>query len=270
MLLSVSNIAWHKGDDPVFFRLLKEYGFGAIDVAPTKIWPDWGANADAVSAFKGRLAEQGLKAVGMQSIFFGTQGLNVFAASEQWLATKRHLRKVTALAQKLGVTRVVFGAPNNRDPGETVPAQVREIALRRMRRLGAIFAEKQAILCLEPVPATAGGKFLLTTRETAEFVREVGHAGIGLNLDAAFLSGEGVPIAESVRAFADVIAHVHASEPELGTFANPKADHVAIAAALRKIDYRGAVAIEMRGVDGAEEANLRTAMTVVRQHYGAA
>ncbi len=268
MLLSVSNIAWHKGDDHEFFDLLKEFGFRGIDVAPTKIWPDWKVTGDSAQILRERLTASGLSAVGMQSIFFGTEGLNLFAQPEQWLATKRHLRRVALIAQWIGATRVVFGAPNNRDPNGVPESAVREIAKRRLRKLGAIFSERGAVLCLEPVPIVAGGRFLCTTMEAADFVRDVSHPGIGLNLDAAFLAGEEVPIEQAVRDCADVIAHVHASEPGLGNFAEPKVDHGIIGWALKNIGYSGAVAIEMRAVDGLEDKNLRLAMTVVRQCYG--
>lgn len=270
MHLSVSNIAWHRGDDASFLSILREFGFTGVDIAPTKVWPDWNSSVDDWAAFAKLLDGFGLSAIGMQSIFFGTQGLNVFAAADLWSETKRHLRRVARLARGIGATRVVFGAPANRDPGEIPPERAYDIALRRLRRLASIFDEQAAVLCMEPVPAEVGGKFLRTTLETAEFVRAVGHRGIALNLDAAFLTAESVPVGDTIQACADVIAHVHASEPGLSDFAQPRSAHAEIASALRAVGYRGAVAIEMRGVAGMEEPNLRAAMSVVRQCYGTA
>lgn len=270
MQLSVSNIAWAQGDDPALLNLLRENRYAGLDVAPTKIWPDWQATADATARFSQQVAAAGLRTIGMQSIFFGTTGLNVFADGELWLATKRHLRRVAAIARDIGATRIVFGAPANRDPGNLPAAAATEIAVRRLRRLGGIFAEAGTRLCLEPVPADAGGRFLLTTLETAAFVRQVDHPGVCLNLDAAFLMGEGEQIERTIQSCADVIGHAHASEPALGTFVPSRVDHRAIGAALRKIGYADAVAIEMRAVAGAEDRNLRDAMKVVSACYGIA
>ncbi|MBK8160545.1 MAG: sugar phosphate isomerase/epimerase [Rhodospirillaceae bacterium] len=270
MLLSVSNIAWTQGDDPALLNLLRANGYAGLDVAPTKIWPDWQADSAATARFARQVTDAGLRTIGMQSIFFGTTSLNIFADGERWLATKRHLRRVAGIAKNIGATRIVFGAPANRDPGNLAAAAAAEIALRRLRRLGGIFADAGTRLCLEPVPADAGGRFLLTTLETATFVRLVDHPGICLNLDSAFLAGEGEPIERTIQSCADVIGHAHASEPALGTFAPSRVDHRAMGVALRKIGYTGAVAIEMRAITGAEERNLRDAMKVVSACYGVA
>lgn len=268
MRLSVSNIAWDRGDDPAFLALVSGAGFHHVDVAPTKIWPDWMPPPGATERFAAELAQSGLSACGMQSIFFGTANLNIFAADEaEWQRCRSHLRRVAGIARAIGATRVVFGAPGNRDPGSMAPGPVTEMACARLRELGADFLAADAVLCMEPVPADAGGRFLRTTTETAAMVRMVDHPGIGLNLDSAFLTGEGADIPRVIESCADVIAHAHASEPGLGNFAAPAVDHRAVAAALRAIGYAGCVAIEMRAVSGQEESNLRRALAVVGDAY---
>jgi sugar phosphate isomerase/epimerase len=58
------------------------------------------------------------------------------------------------------------------------------------------------------------------------------------------LAGDDAP--ERVRAGADVLAHVHASAPQLGPVGGDgPVDHEAIAAALRAVDYDGHVSVEM-------------------------
>ena len=137
MKFSVSQIAWESGKDPAFLDLLAVAGFHHVDIAPTKIWPDWKIANPSPAAFRQALANRGMACAGMQSIFFGSKGLNVFGDDTSWDALARHFAQVCAVAGELGVAAVVFGAPANRDPGEwrgDVPA----MALDR-HRMGPVF-----------------------------------------------------------------------------------------------------------------------------------
>ena len=71
-----------------------------------------------------------------------------------------------------------------------------------------------------------------------------------------------------MRAGADVLAHVHASAPQLGAVGpDGPVDHDAVAAALRAVDYDGHVSVEMLAqADDAAGAVWRTA-DFVRKTY---
>ena len=74
---------------------------------------------------------------------------------------------------------------------------------------------------------------------------------------------------ERVRAGADVLAHVHASAPQLGPVGpDGRIDHEAVAGALRAGDYDGHVSVEMLppGEDDPTGAVRRTA-DFVRKTY---
>jgi sugar phosphate isomerase/epimerase len=72
---------------------------------------------------------------------------------------------------------------------------------------------------------------------------------------------------ERVLAGADVLAHVHASAPQLGVVrAGGRVDHPGLAAALREIGYSGYVSVEMRATDDAVSA-VSSAAHLVRSVY---
>jgi D-psicose/D-tagatose/L-ribulose 3-epimerase len=268
-MLTVSNIAWHDGNDPAFLKMVAGAGFDGIDLAPSKIWPGWQLPEDRGIEFRNCLNSYGLSVVGMQSLFFGAGPLNLFSKdTENWEAFLLHTKTLAAIAVATGATRIVFGAPANRDPGDMNDELAWELACERLRVVGDLFARNDIQLCLEPVPEKIGGKFLKSTSETADFLRKINHSSIKLNLDTAVLLHEKADIQKTIEEYAALIGHVHASEPSLGNFDQPEADHVAVRSALQSIGYEGTVAIEMAAKPGFEASNLTRALNYIKSIYG--
>ena len=268
-MLTVSNIAWHDGADPAFFDMVAAAGFDGIDLAPTKVWPGWQLPEDSGVEFRRRLENYGLSVVGMQSLFFGAGPLNLFTRhAEDWHAFFSHMNTLADIATGTGATRIVFGAPANRDPGDMNDKSAWELACERLEAVGDLYKIRGIQLCLEPVPETIGGKFLTSTLETADFVRKIDHPSIRLNLDTAVLLFEKANISKTIEQCAALIGHVHASEPSLGNFDQPKVDHGAVASALKGIGYEGTIAIEMTAKAGYEASNLTVALDYIKKIYG--
>jgi len=267
-VLTVSNIAWCDGADPDFLCKVAEAGFDGIDLAPTKVWPGWQLPGDLGGGFRANLEAFGLGVVGMQSLFFGAGPLNLFAeGKEEWRAFVSHMDTLYGIAAATGASKLVFGAPANRDPGVMWECAAWNLACERLRYIGDRFSGRGVSLCLEPVPEAMNGKFLRSTKETVEFLRQVDHPGIRLNLDTAVLFHEAVDITSTVEYCGDLIAHVHASEPALGDFSKPLVDHLAVRKALQGAGYAGAIAIEMAAKPGYEAINLARALDYVGAVY---
>lgn len=267
-MLTVSNIAWYDGADPTFFRMVANAGFDGIDLAPTKIWPGWNIPADHGASFRRTLSDFGLTAIGMQSLFFEAGRLNLFADSVQsWSAFLSHIDALASIASATGAARMVFGAPANRNPGNFSDDQAWTVALERLRIIGDRLAPLGIQLCMEPAPASIGGKFLCSTDETIEFIRQVDHPSVRLTLDTAVLFYESADIQRTIIECAELIGHVHASEPALGNFDQPLVDHKAVSNALKEVAYKGAIAIEMAAKPSLEHQNLARALDYVGSVY---
>ena len=65
----------------------------------------------------------------MQSLLFGTSGLNLFGTSEVQQAMLRHLTAICRIGAGLGATRLVFGSPKNRDRTGLTDKAALEIAV---------------------------------------------------------------------------------------------------------------------------------------------
>ncbi len=119
MKLAISNIAWSRADDPVAYKLLADAGVTAIEVAPTRIWPDWKDATDrAATVFARELADAGLRCVSIQSLLYGLPDHKIFGTAAERAATLDQIKRVAEIAAALGAGPMVFGSPKNRLKGE--------------------------------------------------------------------------------------------------------------------------------------------------------
>jgi sugar phosphate isomerase/epimerase len=245
--LAFSNLAWPAEEDSHVLPQLPAHGFGCIEVAPTRLWDDpLAQDAAEVAAARAAVESHGLRIVALQSLLFRRPELQLFGDADTRQGLHDHLVGMARLAAGLGATRLVFGSPANRRRGELPVEQADEIAVDVFGRLGAAAAELGVCFCIEANPVAYGCDYLTDAGASTAFVRAVGSPGVRLHLDTACMALAGDDAAERVRAGADVLAHVHASAPQLGPVGpDGPVDHERIAAALRAVDYDGHVSVEM-------------------------
>lgn len=272
MRLSISNIAWDRDEDAAVAELLDRFVVDAIDVAPGKYFPAPQDATDAeIAAVRRWWAERGVAVVGMQALLFGTTGLNLFGPAEVRDAMLRHLDAVCRIGAGLGAERLVFGSPKNRDRGGLDDEATLSIALPFFRRLGDIAARHGVTLCLEPNPTHYGANFMTTSAETAAVVKAVDHRAIRMQLDTGALALNGEAASEVLPAWAELIGHVHASEPDLLPLGDGDADHAGVAALLERHLPRHVVSIEMLATQNEPHlAAIGRALAVAHLRYRSA
>ena len=216
MRLAISNIAWDIPEDIAVAKILEKYSIDAIDVAPGKYFPDpVNAKNEAIENVRHWWADLGIQITGMQSLLFGTTGLNVFGDQQSQNAMLDHLRAVSRIGAVLGATRLVFGSPKNRDRAGLNDAQALEQGVSFFRRLGDIAQGEGVIICLEPNPVCYGANFMTSSDETAQVVAAIDHKAIRMQFDSGALTINGESPANVLESSAKLIGHVHASEPDL-------------------------------------------------------
>ena len=257
MRLAISNIAWDIAEDASVAKLLSKLGVDAIDVAPSKYFPD-PANAKDEDLAKVRLwwADRGIEITGMQALLFGTTGLNVFGDGKSQEAMLEHLRGVCRIGASLGAARLVFGSPKNRDRSGLSDAQALEQAVSFFRLLGDVAKEHDVIVCLEPNPTRYGANFMTTSEETAHVVTAVGHGAIRMQFDTGALTINGESPEAVLESSAGLIGHIHASEPDLMPLGDGGTDHQLIQKALQQHLPDHVISIEM--VATKEEQHLHS------------
>ena len=244
MMISVSNIAWDIPEEPDIAALLRQRGIAHIDIAPGKYFPDpERATSAEVGAVRRLWEERGFAIYGVQSLLFGTSGLNLFDDPEERML--RRLEAICRIGSGLGTRTLTFGSPRQRDRSGLEDAAANAIAVDFFRKLGNAAGDAGVIVCLEPNPALYGCNFMVSTDETAAVVSAVDHPAIRLQLDIGALVLNGEPPEETIERHAPLIGHVHASEPRLVTLGDGGAPHHEAGTAIRAVRPDLVVTIEM-------------------------
>ena len=269
MRLAISNIAWETTEDEVIAELLARFAVDAIDIAPGKYFPEPAKATDAeIAQVKDWWAQRGIALTGMQALLFGTTGLNVFGSEQSQAALLQHLAGVCRIGAGLGAARIVFGSPKNRDRSGLTDQQALDAAVLFFRKLGDIAQACGVTICLEPNPTCYGANFMTTSAETAVVVRAIDHPAIRMQLDTGALAINGEDPFTVLEDCAELIGHIHASEPDLLPLGDGGTDHEKMARAVAHYLPGHVVTIEMVATKTEPNAqSIERALQVARQHY---
>lgn len=246
MRIAISNIAWDVAEDESLAALLQRFQVDAIDIAPGKYFPaPTTATESDVLNVRQWWADRGIEITGMQALLFGTTGLNIFGSHETQAALLQHLGAVCRIGAILGAPRIVFGSPKNRDRSGLNDAKTMDTATSFFQRLGDLAAALGVVICLEPNPTCYGSNFMTTSKETAEVVSNISHPAIRMQFDTGALTINGEDPFSVLQMSADLVGHVHASEPNLMPLGDGNTNHAAMYRALRQYLPHHIVTIEM-------------------------
>ena len=267
MKVSVSNIAWDHHETDEVLDLVRDLGVSGIEIAPSKIWPGWeGASVQQARSFANRLEDYGLSVPALQAILFGKPDLQVFGDADQQARLLDHIEFVAALAAGFGASVLVFGSPNNRDPGPLSPAEAVEHGATFFKKAGDRCKAHNVVLGLEPNPRRYHCRFLTSWRDVIGMTEKVAHECVQIHLDTACIEIEGDRTVDAISLCAGRIAHFHVTEPELGDFSDPTIAHDDIANSLKSSGYARWTSIEMRRQEPVL-STIRTATEYVMSRY---
>ncbi len=244
--LSYSNIAWTPHDSPEILQLLKQHGISGIEVAPTKVWPEWqGATRKNASKYRHSLAQMGFQIPALQAVLFGKSEARLFDDDGEHHFVE-HLTMVAELSGALEAPVVVLGAPRQRDRGELDFEQAVQRAIKPLRKLAQHYYDNGSCLCIEPNPRQYACNFVINIAEAEQLVKAVDHPGFGLHLDAAAMFLEGDDLKQLWPYIGQMVRHFHISEPDLGDFVSPQVNHLDNLRFLVSQGYDGWFSVEMR------------------------
>lgn len=269
MKLAISNIAWTPHLDKDVAGELRALGVSAVEIAPTRRWPDPSAASEQdAAAYREHWCGFGLDIVSVQALLFGRDDLRIFESSSSRVATVAYLEHMIGLSAVLGASRLVFGSPRNRRRMNLTSKEVDRIAVGFFRRLGDVAVAHGVELCIEPNPAEYGCDFLTNAEEGIALVRRLESAGVGLHLDSAAMTLAGDNPLESIRKAGTSLRHFHISEPFLKPIGTGGVDHKAFAGALAACGYSGWLSIEMRAQDNVSAIDVvRDAVRYAQDAY---
>lgn len=227
-------------------RFVADVGYEGLELAPYTLARHVGDLSPADRAQIRRAVEAGgIRVVGLHWLLARTEGLYLNDPDpETRERAVRYLLDEIDLCADLGGEVLVLGSPEQRNPrGGLSSADAWAHTVDAMRRCGERAAERGVVFCIEPL-SPPGCRFITTVDEAARLVREVGHPGFQMIVDAKAMAGDPRPIAEQIRIASPHIRHVHVNDtnglgPGMGDL-----DVGPVLAALGEIEYPGWVSVE--------------------------
>jgi sugar phosphate isomerase/epimerase len=188
----------------------------------------------------------GLEVVGLHWLLAKTEGFYL-TSPEKMVRNKTadYLCELARLCRDLGGSIMVLGSPQQRNllPGVTKP-QAMQYAADVLTAALPVLEECGVTVAVEPL-GPAEGDFLLTAAEGRELINLVGSPHVRLHLDCKAMASEAQPPADIIRANRDIMAHFHANDPNRQGPGMGQLDMKPIFQALKDIDWRGWVSVEV-------------------------
>lgn len=251
-------------DFPRVFEYAKQCGYEGVEIAPFTIEKD----ARLISAAKRseirRQAEQaGMAITGLHWLLAKTEGYYLTTPdADVRQKTADYFLELIRLCADLGGKFMVLGSPQQRNllPGVTLE-QVYEYAADTLAKLVPTLKQCDVRIAVEPL-APSEGDFLQTAAEGVHLIDMIGAPEqIALHLDCKAMSSERIPIPELIRRNREHLIYFHANDANLRGPGFGEIDFKPILQALRDIDYRGWVSVEVfdysPGIETLAEESIR-------------
>lgn len=241
MNLSISNIAWVSEQDADVYKMMKNYGYSGLEIAPTRIFPEnpYEDLKKANSWAKSLKKSEGFQISSMQSIWFGRTE-RLFGTKEEKNILIDYTKKAIDFAAAIGCGNLVFGCPKNRIFPEGASSKD---AITFFKELGDYAYSKRTTIGMEANPEIYGTNYINDTASAIDLIKSVGSKGFLLNLDVGTMiaNGERVNLLKENIGF---VNHVHISEPYLRPLREREL-HKELAKCMKENDYQGYISIEM-------------------------
>lgn len=250
MKLSISNIAWTAENDVEMYSFLHRVGFGGVEIAPTRIFPDdpYEKLLEAKKWAMDLNLKYNLTVSSMQSIWYGHTE-KIFESEKERKLLVDYTKKAIDFAEVIGCKNLVFGNPKNRNISDLrlyIP-----IAIDFFKELGEYAKEHNTVIALEPNPIIYNTNFMNYTKEAVDMASKIDSDGIKVNIDlgAIIYNEEDINYLKQIPEF---INHIHISEPSLNLI-KTRNIHKDLFKILASINYDRFVSIEMGNKNNIEQ-----------------
>lgn len=249
MKYSISNIAWPIYSNLEVYKLMEKYGYSGLEVAPGKIANNlYSINSDEKNSFYNIIKPFNIVPIAMQSLLFGTTGMNLFQDNTSRSKLLMYLKSAIDWANFWGIEALVFGSPKNRVMEDINNKSDWEKAHIFFKTLGDYAYSRGIRFCIEPNPKEYGTNFLNTTEDAFNFVLKVNSLGLKVNLDLGTIILNNERINNVVnKNILSLIGHIHISEPYLNTIIK-RIESKELIDLLKKYNYPYWISIEMKEV----------------------
>ena len=247
MEFAVCNEIFESAERREAYRFARELGYKGLEVAPFTLGADPTAlTAQQRDAFAREVEDAGLQVVGLHWLLAKTEGYHLTTADESIRRkTADYFFRLIDLCADLGGGVMVLGSPLQRNfaPPMTHDEAAKN-AMDTIYRFTEHLSARSVALALEPLGPTEGN-FLNRAVDAVELIESMAHPFVRLHLDVKAMSSEGEAVDEIIRRNANHLIHFHANDPNLLGPGMGDFDQRPVFAALREINYRGWVSVEV-------------------------
>lgn len=249
MKLSISNIGWDGLYDEKVYKLMNNYGFEGLEIAPTRVFPSNPYDdLQQASVWSDNLKNQyGFKVPSMQSIWFGHME-SLFGTDEDRQCLLDYTKKAILFAKAIGCKNLVFGCPRNRNVPE---GRDGEELVEFFKEIADFAFENDTVIGMEANPPIYNTNFINDTKAALELIDRVDSDGFKLNLDVGTMIYNEEDVDDLVGKV-HLINHVHISEPFLKPIKEREL-HSKLKKVLEDEDYKRFVSIEMGKVENIKD-----------------
>ncbi len=266
----ISSIAWDSEIDSEVVQVLRKYDLSRVDLVPAKYFPDrLNVTKEEILKVKSHWADLGFSVLGFQSLFFKEEPMNLFGPKEVQDKMLRLLERLAFIGNILEAPYFVFGSPRNRDRSGLSDEETDSIAKDFFHRLGELSKEHGAIYCLEPNPPVYGANFLTSTIETAQFVRELNHPNIKLQLDTGAMEINQEDPISILKEYNKEVGHIHLSTDQIRPLTEDNCRYALYKEAFNTYLKDKPISIEILPKDGDDRLGcIEESVRVARKWFG--
>ncbi len=228
-------------------KYVSSMGYDGIEIAPFTL-----ANSvceisdDERKKIKTLAQKNNLEIIGTHWLLVKPEGLSISSPDAQLRKkTSLYFEELVRFTSDIGGKIMVLGSPKQRSIGQGQTGQdVLEYFRQVIKGPLEIARDRNITICLEPL-ARKETNFVNTVTEAISIIKEINHPNLKLILDVKAMSDENRPYPDIINEGKDYLAHFHANDRNLLGPGFGDVDFAPIIDALKSINYRGYISVEV-------------------------
>jgi sugar phosphate isomerase/epimerase len=252
------------------FDYTSQLGYDAVEIAPFTISEDIRTvGKEERRRIRENAASHNLDVTGIHWLLVTPKGLHLTHPDERVRRrTTQYLCELIKFTSDIGGKFLVFGSPQQRNMMDGVSkGQAWNFAKEIFSECSRFAKDYGAVICVEPL-ARHLTNFINTAEEAIRLIEEVSHPNLRLILDVFSMLDEEKPMDEIIRSGKDYLAHFHANDANRLGPGFGEVDYKPIVKALKEINYRGFVSVEVFDFTPGPEEIARRSLESLRKFWG--
>jgi sugar phosphate isomerase/epimerase len=267
---AICNDAFENLEIAEIFKYVGDLGYDGVEINPYTLCETLdGFSISDRERIRNAAEAVGIEIIGIHSILKSPKGFFHINHPDDSIRAKtlEHLNGLIRFCGDLGGSIIPLGASKQRTvlPNLT-HQQAWDYAIEVFKEALKTAEEHGVILCLEPLTHRLTN-FITKASEAVKMVEDINHSNFKMMIDVRSASDDELPIPELIRRSAEHLAHFHANDDNGRGPGNGNADYAGISDAIKEIDYRGYLSVEVFDFRPDPETIAIESLNVLRKYF---